>query len=202
MAGAAQRQSPKLSVGLFRGFLEGRPDEERWELVDGVPVRLAPPTLAHAIIAANLQRVLNEAFARQGLGLIACQGAGVNLAPPIEHYDPQPDVMVIDAATAAIPATRYAEQFLLAAEIASSSDSSYVDTKPALYQQQASCRYVLTVQQDRFEIRVDSRPNETWSEQHLSAPDNKLIISEFGLRCTISELYRGTALLPLRSGKQ
>jgi Uma2 family endonuclease len=77
-----------------------------------------------------------------------------------------------------------------------------VETKRALYQQQPSCRYVLTVQQDRFEIRVDSRPNETWSEQHLSVPDNELIISEFGLRCTISELYRGTALLPLRSGKQ
>ena len=37
MSGLAQSKL-RLSVELFRGFLEGRPDEERWELIDGVPV--------------------------------------------------------------------------------------------------------------------------------------------------------------------
>src|SRR5262249_24447695 len=34
MAGAPQRKSQRLSVEFFRGFLEGRPDEEHWELID------------------------------------------------------------------------------------------------------------------------------------------------------------------------
>jgi hypothetical protein len=46
MSGVAQQRSP-LSVTLFRDFLEGRPDEERWELIDGVPVMMAPATLDH-----------------------------------------------------------------------------------------------------------------------------------------------------------
>ena len=62
MAGVAQRSPPRLSVELFRGFLEGRPDEERWELIEGVPVMMAPPTLAHQLIASNLQRLLHEAL--------------------------------------------------------------------------------------------------------------------------------------------
>jgi Uma2 family endonuclease len=61
MAGLAQ-PTLRLSVELFRGFLEGRPDEERWELIDGVPIMMAPPTLAHQRIAGNLQRLLNEAL--------------------------------------------------------------------------------------------------------------------------------------------
>lgn len=52
MADAAQRQRPRLSVELFRGFLESRPDEERWELIDGVAVMMAPPTLAHQMMPA------------------------------------------------------------------------------------------------------------------------------------------------------
>src|ERR1700745_3981268 len=97
MAGIAQRSPPRLSVELFRGFLEGRPDEERWELIDGVAVMMAPPTLAHQRIAGNLQRGLDDALDRHAPTLTAYQRAGINLAPSIEHYDPEPDVVVIDA---------------------------------------------------------------------------------------------------------
>jgi len=62
MASAPMRDRPRLSVHVFRRFVEGRPEEERWELIDGVAVMMAPPTLAHQIIAGNLQRLLNDAL--------------------------------------------------------------------------------------------------------------------------------------------
>src|SRR5260221_6672766 len=97
MAGVAQRSPPRLSLELFRGFLEGRPDEERWELIDGVAVMMAPPTLSHQRIASNLQRLLTDALDRRDATLTAYQRAGINLRPSIEYYDLEPDVAVIDA---------------------------------------------------------------------------------------------------------
>ena len=117
MAGVEQHSPPRLSVELFRGFLEGRPDEERWEAIDGVPVMMAPPTLDHQSIAGNLQTLLNSALKRFAPALRAYQRPGVNLGPSIESYDPEPDVAIIDANHD--PDRRYADRFYLAAEIVS-----------------------------------------------------------------------------------
>src|SRR5712691_3307308 len=108
MAGVAQRSPPRLSVELFRGFLEGRPDEERWELIDGIAVMMAPPTLAHQQIASYLQRLLYNAIESRALALTVHQRPGVNLGPSIEYYDPEPDVVVIDADATELPDRRYA----------------------------------------------------------------------------------------------
>jgi Uma2 family endonuclease len=195
MAGVAHRSPPRLSIELFRGFLEGRPDEERWELIDGVPVMMAPPTLAHQLIASNLQRLLYEALERFAPTLAVYQRAGINLGPSIEYYDPEPDVVVIDADASQDPSRRYADRFYLAAEIVSSSDRAYVESKRAVYMQHEACKCILTVQQDRFDVRIDQRTASGWSEQNPTNPDDPLILPEFGVRCVLSDLYRGTALV-------
>jgi Uma2 family endonuclease len=202
MAGVAQRSPPRLSVELFRGFLEGRPDEERWELIEGVPVMMAPPTLAHQLIAGNLQRLLHEALERFAPALAVYQRAGINLGPSIEYYDPEPDVVVIDADASEDPSRRYADRFYLAAEIVSSSDRTYVESKRAVYMQHEACTCIVTVQQDRFDVRVDLRTSSGWSNQTLTDPNDPLVLTEFGLRCKLSDLYRGTALQPRPTPKR
>src|SRR6266852_4747629 len=179
MAGVAQRNPPRLSVELFRGFLEGRPDEERWELIDGVAVMMAPPTLAHQLIASNLQRLLHDALERFAPTLAVYQRAGINLGPSIEYYDPEPDVVVIDADANQDPNRRYADRFYLAAEIVSTSDRTYVESKRGVYKQHETCKCILTVQQDRFEVRVDLRTSAGWQEQLLTKPDDLLALPEF-----------------------
>jgi hypothetical protein len=54
----------------------------------------------------------------------------------------------------------------------------------------------LTVQQDRFEVRIDLRTDTGWSEQLLKQADDILALPDFGLRCKVSDLYRGTPLMP------
>src|SRR5262245_9725542 len=115
MAGASQRKSAFLSVAAFRGWVESRPDEEHWELINGVPVMMALPTHDHQRIASNVERLLNDAIERtQHLRLppvAAYQRVGVNLGPNVEDYDPEPDVAVVE-----IPKTadqRYADRFFL-----------------------------------------------------------------------------------------
>ena len=202
MASAPIRDRPRLSVELFRGFLAGRPEEERWELIDGVAVMMAPPTLAHQIIAGNLQRLLNEALETHAPTLIACQRAGVNVGPSVEYYDPEPDVVVIDTEATERPGERYADRFYLAAEIVSSSDRTYIESKRAVYRLHDTCTCILTVQQDRVEVRIDLRAEAGWDVQVLKRLGDPLVLAEFGLRCKVSDLYRGTSFAPRQAESQ
>lgn len=194
MVGGAQLSTPRLSVALFRGFLEGRPDEERWELLDGVPVMMAPPTLDHQSIAGNLQTLLNSALKHVSPGRRAYQRPGINLGPTIEAYDPEPDVAVIDVNRDA--GRRYADRFYLAAEIVSRSDQPHIEGKRAVYMQHDACICIMTIQQDRYEARIDLRTAEGWSERMLTEPDDALSLSDFGLSCKLADLYEGTSLQP------
>jgi Uma2 family endonuclease len=201
MASAPMRDRPRLPVHVFRRFVEGRPEEEHWELIDGVAVMMAPPTLAHQIIAGNLQRLLNDALEIHAPTLVACQRAGVNIGPLVEHYDPEPDVIVIDTAAAEIPGERYADRFYLAAEIVSSSERTYIESKREIYKLHDACKYILTIQQDRVDVRIDLRAEADWSEQLLTGLGDPLVLAEFGLRCKVWDIYRGTSLAPRQAAR-
>jgi Uma2 family endonuclease len=62
MAGAVSHP-PIFSVAMFRDWITSRPDEQHWELIEGVPVMMAPPTAAHQRIVTNLENLLNDALA-------------------------------------------------------------------------------------------------------------------------------------------
>jgi Uma2 family endonuclease len=201
MSGAPQRQLQRMSIESFRAFYAMRPDEEQWQLIDGVAIMMTPPTVAHQCIATNLQLLLFRALEQHAPMLTAFQRLGVNLAPAVEQYDPEPDVVVVDAKASEDPDKRYVDRFYLAAEIVSASDSSWVEKKREIYKVHATCTCILIVRQDRWEVRMDRRINDGWTEQVLTGPDDVLAIDQFGLRCKLSDLYRGTALAPRRTIK-
>jgi hypothetical protein len=115
---AEQKQG--LTIEAFRAFYQGKPDEERWELIDGVPMMMAPPTFVHQRIASNLERLLNDALERRHPSRAAYQRGGLNLKRAIANYDPEPDVVVVDVVLA--PDQHYVDRFYLAAEVVSDSD--------------------------------------------------------------------------------
>ena len=65
-----------LSIMAFRSWLESRPAKERWELIAGVPMMMAPPTHDHQRLASNLERLLNDAFEAHRPELSAYQRVG------------------------------------------------------------------------------------------------------------------------------
>jgi Uma2 family endonuclease len=167
-----------------------RPDNERWELIDGVPVMMTPPTMRHQRIASNLERLLNAGLDRIGSAFEAFQRVGVNLG--VEHYDPEPDVVVVDRPTR--NDQRYADRFYLAAEVVSDSDGRTLDDKCRLYRDHQHCLCVLLIRQDRTEIVREVRSAAgTWTRGVLTAPDDQLLVEDFGLRCFVKDLYRGTS---------
>jgi Uma2 family endonuclease len=196
MLDAPQRSQPRLSIELFRKFVEGRPDEEHWELIDGVAMMMAPPTLAHQRIASNLERLLLDALENHAPALAAFVAIGVNLAPAVDDYDPEPDVVVTDGEAAERPGERYARRFYLVAEVVSASDRPIIESKRDLYKLHEACNCILTVQQDRFELRIDRRTDAGWKEEILTQPDDTVALPDFGLRCQLADLYRGTPLRP------
>jgi len=157
MAGAIRRTTAVLSVAEFRGWAESRPENEHWELIDGVPVMMAPPTHDHQRIAGNLERLLNDAIKRLPRPpvprRVAYQRIGVNLGPVAEDYDPEPDVAVVDIATTG--EQRYADRFFLVAEVVSSSDEARIERKREIYKLHPDCECVLVIRQDRYEVIVD-----------------------------------------------
>ena len=88
------------------------------------------------------------------------------------------------------------DTFYLAAEIVSKSDRSYVESKREIYKLHAHCECILTVQQDRCEVRVDRRTQGGWEDQVLNKLDDELVLADFGLRCKLSDPYRGTTIRP------
>src|SRR5947209_8452042 len=89
----ARPTSGTMDVHEFMAFLEMRPKEERWDLIEGIAVMMAPPSLAHQRIAFNLCDLLNRAFAAQGRDLLAYQEIAVRL-PGVSNFQPEPDVVV------------------------------------------------------------------------------------------------------------
>src|SRR5882757_3553375 len=190
MAGALRQSDPILSVASFRTWLLSRPEEEHWELIEGVPMMMTPPNRRHQRIASNLEALLNAALKRHDPAFSAYHDIGVNIASTVP-YDPEPDVAVIRDDEN--PDPRYADQFYLVAEVLSESDKGIIESKRDIYRAHPSCTCILLVRQDRAEIIVDRRTVDGWRSQILDAAD-ELSLPEFGLTCPVRDVYRDTPL--------
>jgi len=192
-----ERPLGRMSGVDFRAFQETRPDHERWELIDGVPVMMTPPTLAHNLIATNLQFLLLSALRQHHPSLVAVQRPGLDINDP--DYQPEPDVAVIDADFK--QDDRIAAQAYLLAEIVSNSDQKpagldrqWIDEKRELYRGHKPCQAVLIISQDHMDVELDLRTETGWTVAVLQGPDAELSIPAFGLRCTVADLYEQTPL--------
>jgi Uma2 family endonuclease len=189
----------RMSGESFRAFQNGRPDHEQWELIAGVPVLVTPPTIAHNRIAGNLERLLNDALASHDLSRLATQRPGIELGSG--DYKPEPDVGVFDADYEA--GQRFVERAYLLAEIISATDDvqvpgtdrNWIDVKRDIYLGHAACEAVIIIEQDRMAVRVDLKSEKGWQSLKLG-PSDDLSLPEFGLRCSLTDLYEGTPLQP------
>lgn len=176
----------------FLRFLEGRPDEERWELIDGEPVQMmTPASIRHQVIAVNLERLLNDAFEAAGTGLLAVHEVGLAV-------DGYPDFRAVaDLAVISLADEDhaiYARRFRLVVEILSASNTSeHISLKRARYAECPDCLHVLIIGQEDTHVEVWSRSND-WQGRVYRSPDDRIELPEFGLSCVLKDLYRGTPI--------
>jgi Uma2 family endonuclease len=191
----ARPLSGTMDVDEFMAFLETRPDNERWDLVEGVAVMMARPSYAHQRIASNLCTVLNNAFAAQRLDLFAYQRAGVR-NPGLRNFQPEPDVVVVPGIAGY---DLYSETFQLVGEVLSPTNTRQeIDLKLRRYREAPDNLYALVIEPREFVVEIHSKSGN-WQPVVLTRADDTIEMPEFGLRCRVGDLYRGTPLDPQKA---
>lgn len=195
MPGDFLRRAPQLTMEQFHAFRDERPKEEKWELIDGVPMMMPPPTLMHQRIARNLESLLNNHLRNARPEWQADREVGVWLKGD-EKYNPEPDVTVIDAAIAM--GQIYVERFYFVAEILSENDKKAVlDAKLAYYKEHEHNRCVLLVRQDQIGAQQhDRREDGSWTQRTLRSPQAPLTFPGIGTVGRLGDLYKHTPLDP------
>ena len=175
MPGDFIRRLPQFSFETFDAFRNDRPKEEKWELIDGVPVMMPPPSLVHQRIASNVWLMLHNTLQKVRPDWRADLEIGVLLSDD-ENYNPEPDVTVIDEAIGLDQF--YAGRFYFVAEVLSASDRpdrragsdepAALGAKIGYYQRHAHCRGVLIVRQDVVEADLHIRTLTGWTRHETS----------------------------------
>jgi Uma2 family endonuclease len=198
MPGDFARRVPQLTLEQFHAFRDERPKEEKWELIDGVPMMMPPPTLMHQRIAGNLEVMFNSVLSRVRPEWRADREIGV-LLPDEEKYNPEPDVTVIDAEIGLDQV--YGERFYFVAEVLSEGNRpelragtdkpQVLAAKISYYQQHEYCRGVLVVRQDRIEAELHVR-GTPWAKFELRDPADRIAIADTSATSARSELSIAT----------
>ena len=181
----------KMDLDVFQAFYNSRPKEEKWELIEGSPVMMPPPSLVHQRICRNLETLMNAHLEKVGQPWRADREIGV-LLPKDEKYNPEPDVTVIgqDVELGQI----YAEKFYFVAEVLSPNDKAWVlKSKLGYYQAHENCLAVLFVRQDQIGADLYLRSNG-WKKQSLRAAIDRLSVQGIGDIGALGALYRDTPL--------
>ena len=185
-----------MDVDEFMVFLESRPHGELWELIEGVAVMMAPASYAHQRIAHNLSNALNSAFVAHHIDSFAYLNTGVR-NPGLRNFQPLPDVVVVPGVAGY---DLYAENYQLAAEVLSPSNSrAEIDLKLRRYCEAPDNLYVVVIEPSEFLVEIHAR-RDGWKANVLKQSDDLVEMPEFGLRCYVVDIYRGTPLDPLRRG--
>ena len=179
-----------MDVDEFMAFLETRPKGEHWDLIEGVAVMMAPPSVAHQRIAHNLCNLLINAFVANGLDLYAYIGIGVRTRG-VRNFQPEPDVAVLPGVAGY---DVYSERFQLVAEILSPSNArSEIDLKLRRYREAPDNLYSTVIEPREFLVEIYAK-QRNWEPTVLTKPDDVIDMPEFGLHCHVGDLYRGTPL--------
>lgn len=192
-----------MRVPDFLAFLDGRPDEERWELVGGLPIMMmTPPLIAHQRIASNVERALNNAIEARGQDRRADREIGLQIED-VPDYRPEPEVAVIDAD---YENERYASRFYGIVEVLSASDRvrnphtgrMAIEDKLDFYRSHPFAEFVLVISQARIEIDRHFRGRDgSWCRlPPLVDARDILELPGLGEVCTLAAVYKGVKLDP------
>ena len=190
-----QPPSGAMDVDEFMAFLETRPKGEHWHLIEGVAVMMAPASYAHQRIVSNMCALLNGAFQAQHLDLFAYFDAGVR-SPGVRNFQPEPDVVVVPGVASY---ELYSDRFQLVAEVLSPTNTRReMDLKLRRYREAPENLYAVVIEPREFRVEIYAK-RANWQPVSLTEPDDVIEMPEFGLRCRLADLYRGTPLDPERA---
>jgi Uma2 family endonuclease len=181
-----------MTVDEFYEFTDRRPDEEKWELIDGEPILNAAPSRLHQGIVKNVLFALTLRERELSAAWEVLPGLGVRVS---ETNRPEPDVIILPRTSASTDlASRDRSDVLVAFEVLSPSTKDRdLRWKRAAYTSLASLSHYVVLAQDAVEVVVFARDNG-FVERRLRSLGDSVEVPGLGISLPLAEIYRGTGL--------
>jgi len=177
-----------MTVDEFLDFAATRPDEEKWELIEGEPIMNAAPAHLHQIIVGNLIAELTILARRTDARWRAIPGIGVRLS---DISAPVPDVMVRprDFLLGVV-----CDDMSIAFEVFSPSTAKRdLRWKRKAYAALPSLQHYIVIAQDAGEVLTFDRA-DGFRERRLADLGLSVDLAAIGVLLPLADIYRDTGI--------
>jgi len=181
-----------VTVEKFYDFTDTRPDEERWELIDGTLLLNEPRAYRHQVILGNLIYTFGLAERQREVPWFSIPGVGIRAS---DISRPQVDFMVLRQETESHdPQRRDVDDSILLCEIVSPDTADRdLGRKREIYTNLPSLTHYMVVTQDAVDVVVFAR-DAKFQERHLNSIDKALDLPSLGISLPLSQIYRDSGL--------
>ena len=179
----------RMTLAEFLRWEDGT--DTRYELLGGCPVAMAPPAIAHGILALRLGARIDAALRSRS----PCFGQSeAGIARP----DRNDTCYIADRAVTCTPPERGQQLLqdpLLIVEILSPGTALYDrQTKVSDYRRIPSVQEILLIDSASIFAEVLRREGDRWITEIVRGPQATLSLASIGLTAAMSELYEGIDL--------
>jgi len=181
-----------MTVEEYFAFTETRPDNEKWELIDGEPILNVSPSKLHQTIFWNLALLIGTIQRQRPQTWEASPGVGVRVS---DTSLPEPDIFIVPAGSARRdPYGRETSEVLVAFEILSpSTEDRDLRWKRTAYTSLPLLTHYIVIAQDAVEVVVFAR-GAGFAERRLRSLADSLELAALGISLPLAEIYRDTDL--------
>ncbi len=181
-----------MTVKEFYAFTDTRPDDEKWELIDGEPILNASPSPVHQWIVRNILIALGNRERELKASWAILPGLGIRVS---RTNRPEPDLLIMPrAAFSADPAQRDTGEMIAAFEILSPSMADRdLRWKRTAYTSLPSLTHYIVVAQDAVDVVVFAR-DTGFAERRYRSLSDTIELPALGILLPVSEIYRDTGL--------
>jgi Uma2 family endonuclease len=180
----------QLTAEEFLAFTATRPDDERWELIEGVPELNASPVNVHQIIVANLTTRLMLHKERLNASWIPSPGIGT-IVPASPRSLPRPDLFVQEG-----PATwehTTADALVIFEVLSRSNRKADRAWRRRVYASVPNCQHYVTVSLKAAGVTCHDR-SRSWKARTLKGLAASLDLTALDVSIPLAEIYRYTPL--------
>ena len=195
MVGIPVIDTRPVTVEEFYAFTDTRPDEEKWELIEGEPVLNAAPSPMHQWIVRNVVLALGIRERELKAPWAVLPGLGIRVS---DTDRPEPDILVIPSDHRAIdPRERDTSHVIVAFEVLSPSTKGRdLRWKRTAYTSLPSLTHYVAIAQDAVEVVVFAREDD-FAERRVRSFDDAIELRSLGISLPVAEIYRDTGLVPV-----
>ena len=180
----------QMTIEEFLAFTDSRPDEERWELIEGRPVLNASPIQKHQMVASNIVGVLLRLKAETSASWIPLLGVGTRV-PASPNSLPQPDVFV--QANADFESAVTDDALVLFEVLSKSNRKADQAWRKRVYASVPNCQHYVTVSLKAAEVVAYDRATN-WRERRLTGASAVLELAALSIALPLADIYRWTPL--------